>query len=350
MDAIALGKLRFRSHDSADVDASRRRVQQWVEARGLVGSREALDWYCAWDTATFVGYSYPHAKAGDGMDLVGRLMAVSILLDDQIDESPSAAACIGAVQPFLEIVRGGGGLVPRQGGPLHHAFAELLRESRARASETWWRRAAIHWEASLIAVVHETVNRKQRGGPPPHDLFLKLRRGSGFMGPFLDILEPAASFEPAALAYYSPHMLLMRQLTVDLGNFINDVFSVDKELARGQHDNIVLVLQAEAGLPLEEARRRARELIHAHACRFGELRAELPEVCAHLGLAASEVEDAVRYGDALEMWITGSEAWGRTSRRYLEALEQRPATGPWAHENLLEAHDGKRLPASPDGT
>lgn len=350
MDAIDLGKMRLRSHDSADIDASRRRVQQWVEDRELAGSREALDWYCAWDTATFVGYSYPHATAGDGMDLVGRLMAVAILLDDQLDESPSAAACIGAVHPFLEIVRSGGATMPRKGGPLHHAFAELIRESRARASETWWRRAATNWEASLIAVVHETVDRKLRGGPPPHDLFLHLRRGSGFMGPFLDILEPAASFEPAALAYYSPHLLLMRQLTVDIGSFINDVFSVDKELARGQHDNIVLVLQAQAEMPPEEAKRRARGIIHAHACRFVDLRAELPRICAHLGLTASEVEDVERYGDALEMWITGSECWGRTSRRYLEALEQRPATGPWAHENLLGAHDGKLLPASLDRT
>ncbi|MDN3294906.1 terpene synthase family protein [Streptomyces ficellus] len=334
---IDVSELRFRPHPAAAVEASGRRVQQWVKDRGLTGSEEAFAWYCMWDTARFVGNSYPHADPGRGMDLVGKLMAVTILLDDQIDESASVGRCVNAITPFLEIVRTGGETVPRANQPLHQAFAEVLREARACASDAWWRRAARNWEMGLIAVAHETLNREVRRKPAPRDVYLDIRRSSGFMGPFLDILEPAASFEPSALAYYSPQLMLMRRITTDLGNFINDVFSLEKELARGQYDNLVLVLCEEEGITVQEAIPKALDTIHARLCRFVELRSELPAVCSHLGLTSSDTESSIRYADALEMWVAGFEPWQRTSARYTQALDQRPQHEAWARENLLGA-------------
>jgi hypothetical protein len=151
------------------------------------------------------------------------------------------------------------------------------------------------------------------------------------MEPFLDFIEPAAAFEPPPLAYYSPHIMLMRSITVDLGNFINDVFSLEKEIARGQYDNLVPVLQKEKGITLEEAVEAVRDIILALAHRLLELRAELTHVCTHLDLTETETETTLRYADALEMWLGGYEPWHRNSLRYSQAMTQRPVSGPWAN-------------------
>ncbi|MGA4837679.1 terpene synthase family protein [Streptomyces sp. G45] len=342
---IDLGSFRFRPRPERQVRASGRRVREWVRARGLTGSPESYDWFCLWDTAHLVGNCYPHAVPGPGMDLAGRMTAVTILLDDQIDESASVGACVEAIAPFLDIVRTGGEEVPRASRPLHHAFAEVLRDSRARASDIWWRRAAGNWEASLISVAHETLNRTLREGPAPYDVFLETRHGSGYMGPFLDILEPAASLEAPALAYYSPQLLLMRRIVEDLGSFVNDVFSAEKETVRGQYDNLVLVLRERGNTTLEEATRQALEIIRERVRRFLALRAELPTVCARLGLSPAETRRGLRYADALEMWVAGLEPWHRTSPRYTQALARRPKDVAWAHEDLLggrEAPPGRR--------
>ncbi|WP_063043762.1 terpene synthase family protein [Nocardia pseudovaccinii] len=336
-DAIELG-LRSRRHTDDDATASRIRVQQWVLERGLVVSPEAFAWFAAWGIHDFVASSYPDATPGEGMDLVGRFMAVAILLDDQLDELGSPADCARQVRPFLDIVDGGGERIPAAATlPLHTAFAEMIRDCRARASVAWWQRAAQAWQASLLAIVHEITDRELRGGPAPRDIHLTIRHASGFMVPFLDVLEPAAGpeFELIDLAYYSPHLRLMRDLVVDLGNFVNDVYSLPKELARGQTSNMVMVVRAETGQSVPVARRDVLDLIAARVRRFRQLHSELPQVCTALELSAPDRERTLRYGAALEYWLGGYEPWHRRSARYLNALAQRPAPGPWAYEDLL---------------
>jgi len=104
---------------------------------------------------------------------------------------------------------------------------------------------------------------------------------------------------------------------------------------RLRYDNLVLVLCAEGDVTLGEATQTVLNIIQTRTHRFLELRAELPDVCTHLGLTESERERTLRYADALEMWVAGYERWHRTSLRYRQALVRRPATGPWAYDNLL---------------
>lgn len=329
--------MRYAPRSARPVAESRVRVQQWVLDRELITSPDAFAWYCAWGTHEFVGNAYPFATAGEGegMDLVGKFMATAILLDDQLDELKSAAECSRRVRPFLEIIRHDGALPESANRPLHAALAEVVSECRERMPESWWRRAALHWEASLIAIVQEIADRTLRGGPAPRDIHLAIRRPSGFMEPFLDIIEPATQLLVPAVAFHSPQIAILRRLVVDIGNAINDLLSLDKEIARGQYSNLVLVLGAETGVSPEAAADRVREIVKAKATRFRHLRAELPQVCELLELRPVDREHTLRYADALEFWVAGYERWHVESPRYRQALTQRPATGPWACEDLL---------------
>ncbi|MFD4406624.1 hypothetical protein ACFWPH_28075 [Nocardia sp. NPDC058499] len=332
--AVELG-LRCAPHPQPAIGASGVRVQQWVRDRGLTSSEESFAWYRQWDTAGFVGASYPHAST-DGMDLVGRFMAVSILLDDSLEELDSAAECAQKVAPFVDIVRAGGEVAAPDARPLHQAFGEVIRECRLRASARWWRRAAHHWEASLASVVHEVGDRVLRGRPAPRDIHLSMRRHGGYMHPFLDIIEPAAGFELPELAFHAPQIAVMRECIVQIGNLVNDLYSLPKEVARGQHTNLVLVLNAESGGILARSRQTVVDLVTAHARRFRTLRAELPAMCDYLGLSGADRGRVLRYAEALELWAGGYEPWHRTSARYRHVLTTRPPTGPWAYEELID--------------
>lgn len=342
LPAIELG-LPFRRHREADVDASRHRVLQWVREYGLFASEEAFDWFAAWHTHDFVANAYPAATPGDGMDLVGRFLAVTIVLDDELDELRSPADCARHIRPYLDIVACGGERLPLSADrPLHAAVAEVIRDCRSRASTRWWQRAEHAWRASLFAIVNEVADRRMRSGPAACDIHLAIRRAGGFMTPYLDVLEPAAGggFEPCDLAYHCPHLTLMRQLVVDLGDQINDLYSLAKELARGQTNNLVMVLHAATGQSIPEAAHSVARLVDASALRLRQLRSELPQVCDALELGDTDRARTLDYGDALLCWVGGYEPWHRESPRYRDALTQRPPTGPWAYADLNSDTDG----------
>ncbi|MGW5383920.1 terpene synthase family protein [Nocardia sp. NPDC003963] len=334
---IELG-MRSTPHTRSEISASRDRVQQWVLDRNLAPTPDSFAWYQMWNTAGFVGASYPDASTA-GMDLVGRFMAVSIMLDDALDELESASDCAQRVRPFLDIVRAAGVVAGPNVQPLHRAFGEVIRECRSRASVSWWRRTAQHWEASLIAIVHEVADRGMRGGPAPRDIHMSIRRDGGWMHPFLDIIEPAAGFELPELAFRSPQITVMRECIVQIGNLINDLHSLPKEIARGQHSNLILVIDAETGGPIGRSQRTVLDIITSHARRFHDLRTELPAVCDCLGFSASDRASTLRYADALELWAGGYEPWHRTSPRYRHALIARPPiVEARACEGLFDDH------------
>ncbi|MEU6559265.1 terpene synthase family protein [Nocardia nova] len=341
--AFELG-LPFRCHRHADAEASRLRVLRWVRDRGLFASDEAFDWFAAWHTSEFVANAYPRATPGEGMDLVGRFMAVTIVLDDELDELRSPTTCVHHIRPYLDIVACGGEHLPAAADrPLHAAVAEVIRDCRARADDRWWARAATAWQASLFAIANEVTDRRMRRGPAPRDIHLAIRRAGGFMIPFLDVVEPAAGggIEPAAVAYHSAHLIRMRHLVVDLGDQINDLYSLPKELARGQTNNLVMVVSAETGQPIPTAARTVAGLVEAHARRLRDLRGELPQLCDALELSVADRDRTLGYGDALLHWVAGYQRWHRASPRYRDALIQRPPAGPWAYADLNADNDSR---------
>lgn len=326
--------LRFRPNPETDM--MRPRSRQWVRERGLTRSQTAFDWFCAWDLERLTGNTYSHAR-GDGLDLCAKGIVFAVIFDDQYEGRPvdSAAECAGHMREFLRVLHGHAPSASGSDSPLVVAFSEMWDEATARSSPAWIARARHNWEYTMSAVIHERVHRRRGGGPLPLDTFLELRRGAGYMPPFLDILEPGAGFECPPLAFHSPQMRKMRLIAIDLVNYLNDVGSLDKELARGEDDNLVITLQHEHRCTVGEAAGLAVGMMQDLARRFVVLRDELPDVCGALGLSDDETSAAFRYGDALEFWVGGFEPWQNHSPRYVESLQQRPAEVSWFCEDLL---------------
>jgi Terpene synthase family 2, C-terminal metal binding len=299
------------------MESSADRVQSWELSYGLVGSEDGISRYHLWNLKDFVGCAYPHAEPGAGIDLVGKFITAAIQLDDFIDHAVSAAECLETIEPLLQIVRADGAYTDYSAlPPIYNAFADVIRESVRLGTYEWWNRARENWINALTAIVHETANREFRGKPAPYDIFLEIRRQSGYMEPFLDIIEPASGLMVPNVARCSPQLSIMRRIVADLGNFINDVYSVEKEIESGQYDNLVFVLQSEGGLTIDAAIQSAFSIIERRAERFLEIRSELPAVYKTLSFTPAATESVQVYADALEMWVSGFVSWQTRSPRY----------------------------------
>jgi hypothetical protein len=188
-----------------------------------------------------------------------------------------------------------------------------------------------NWVYCLTTMAHERAALKS-SELLALDEYLQLRRGSSYMPLFLDLIEAASGVECPRIIFHSPHIQIMRHITMDLVNFMNDVLSLHKEISRGDNDNFVLTMQREHHCSLDQAIAITCETIKTKARQFTELHGELPGLCASLGLSAQETEWTLRHGRALEQWIGGYDPWQRRSDRYKKAFTERPPHDVWAFE------------------
>ncbi|GLW07802.1 Epi-isozizaene synthase [Microtetraspora sp. NBRC 13810] len=308
----------------------------WLTRHRLI-NEGSEDLYTLFKSERLVGYTFPHATER-GLDLANRIVSVCTLLDDQFDgpagKDPISAREIS--ESFAALLLPGG---PEDKGPspLHTAFAEMWRDSCAGKSPAWRARAAESWRRYFGSLVHESANRR-RGAFLSLDTYLEQRLVTGAMQQFTDACEVAGEFEVPSLLFNVPHVRIMRTLTADFVNLANDLASLEKELAAGETDNLVMVIRNERGCTMEEAIGHAYRFVEGRVTRFVQLRAEIPEVLASLALPAEDVDVLNRYLDALAAWISGYERWQRETYRYRRAGDVNEATGAgYRLDDLLSA-------------
>ncbi|MDI1463437.1 terpene synthase family protein [Catellatospora sp. KI3] len=326
--------LPFPLRSSRHLDTASARNLDWVRERQLVDGPEAMAWYASWDMAGLAAYGYPHARDADELTLCADAMAFFFLFDDQFDgplgRRPDEVA--RTCQLFIDAVHD-----PRPSGPGSHclrAFRELWDRSLDGAAAGWKARAAHEWEYYFATYAHEAINRC-RGLPTDLERFLEVRRGMSGTGVPVSLGERAARIDVPPAAFHSPQLRIMRTITVDVTLMCNDVYSLEKEAARGDMDNFVLVVEHENALSRAEAVERTRRVVAERCARFQQLAEEVPEMCTVLGLTVAE-QDTVRvYAEIMAAWIRGYHEWETRTLRYLTADEVVPATKPGFLEALL---------------
>lgn len=325
--------LPFPLRVNADMEGARRRNLDWVRRHGLVGGARSVDWYASWDMPRLAAYGFPDAS-GAGLDLCTDAMAFFFVFDDQFDgplgRAPDRVARV--CQGLIDIVRGAG---PRHGGdPCSAAFADLWRRSTDGAPPGWAARVAHEWEYYFAAHTHEAVNRC-RGVPADMEQYLQVRRGIAGTALPLSLGERAAGITVPAAAFHSPQLRIMREIAIDITLMCNDVYSLEKEEARGDMDNLVLVIEHTQHCPRDQAIATAQREVHRRCTRFRQLAREVPAMCTHLALPAHQRADVDTYVNVMTAWIRGYHAWETETLRYTTALQALPSSGPGYFENIL---------------
>ncbi|MCX4919744.1 terpene cyclase [Streptomyces sp. NBC_00687] len=318
---------------SPDLEGSRRRNLEWVERLGLVRPGPSLRWYASWDMPGLAAHGMPYARAA-GLDLCADAMAFFFVFDDQFDgplgRDPARAADV--CQKLIDIVHG----APAGPGadPCSRAFADLWTRSCAGAHPGWIARTAHEWEYYLATQAHEAIGRI-RGTPGDMETYLQVRRGIAGTALPLSLGERAAGIDILPSVFHSPQLRLMRDIAVDVTMMCNDVYSLEKEEARGDIDNLVLVIQHAERCTREEAVSTAREEVARRTGRFKELEAHVLSMGRQLHLKKTELNDVRAYVDVMALWMSGYHAWQTQTRRYTAAPRVLPSSGPGYFDAIL---------------
>ncbi|WP_280405650.1 terpene synthase family protein [Nocardia brasiliensis] len=332
-----LFNIPFELSVSSDMEAARKHNAEWIKEYSLVTTPESRSWYDEWDMPKLAAYIYPYAQ-GEDLDLGCDTMAFFFIFDDQFDgplgRHPSH---VGAVcSNLIEAVHDAVPARSKAGNPCERAFADLWRRSQHDSDHGWRARASHWWEYYFASYAHEALNRC-KGTPVPMERFLQVRRGMAATDLSISIGERVSRVAVSPVAFHSPQLRIMRQIAADIPFMCNDVFSVEKEAARGDLDNMVLVIEHESNVSRAAAVEEIARKVDTECRRFIALAQEVPDMCTRLDLTQGEQASIQKYVDIMAAWIRGFQEWQSETHRYHAALEVVPSDVPGHFEELLGA-------------
>ena len=185
--------------------------------------------------------------------------------------------------------------------PLLRAAQALLDEAEP-APEVWRRRFRGHLR-DFAAAMHREVVERAAGHSPPIARYVEARRVTSGWAILTDFAErPDAESGVLSTSAYQR----LRQAAGDVTFGVNDLLSLEREMAAGERHNLVLIARTEHGGSLESARRWADDWVAVRLRDYLTARAELRP-------AGGLADDRIAAVDAL---VRGTLDWSRETGRY----------------------------------
>lgn len=287
----------------------------WLRSQGLINTEAAAERQLRGAYADLAARFYPHATGTD-LDLGVDLMSWFFLFDDLFDgprgENPEEANKLtDAVAAALD------GPLPDSAPIIAHGFADIWRRSREGMSPSWCARSARHWRSYFAGNVDEATSRFWNTPYDSAAQYLTVRRQTIGVQPTVDMAERSGHFEVPQRVFDSAVLSAMLQIAIDTNLIFNDIASLEKEEARGEQNNMVVILQREHGWSRSRSIAHLQDEVRARLSQFLLLESCLPKVCDIYGLDAAEREAVERYRtDAVRPVIRGSYDWHHSSGRY----------------------------------
>ncbi|POX43513.1 pentalenene synthase [Streptomyces sp. Ru73] len=313
------------------VEAARRHTLGWLHGHGMLCGEAATEEYDALRLDRLMAYFYPDAGP-DELALATDFNAWFFLFDDQFDGE--LGQCPEAVAHFVDrVVRtmdDAPELLPEEpDSPLVSGYRDIWRRITAGAPRAWQLRFRDHWERYLGAYHWEAQNRTRKG-VLPLEQYLKGRRDSIGVQPCLDFTERCGGYVLPRELHGRPPLAELRRLTAEVVIFVNDVVSVDKELAAGDVNNSVIILQRSTGCTPDQAVRRIIRTANARVDQFQQIAATLPATLRELGVPAEVHDHVAHYVTGMRHLMTGNLVWSQETPRYDATGTASVSSRPWA--------------------
>ncbi|MFC7615507.1 hypothetical protein ACFQV2_20405 [Actinokineospora soli] len=304
----------FPARSSPDAERARADHLAWPRALGLITTDAAAERHRRGDYAGLAARFYPAATGADldlGVDLMSWFFLYDDLFDGPAGDDPAAAArLVAAVTAVFD------GPLPDDAPLIARGLADVWRRTCAGMSADFRIRAARHWREYLAGYVDEAEGR-DRSGPYDADTYLDIRRRTIGVLPTVDMAERTSRCEVPKRVHDSAVMTAMLRIAIDINVLFNDIASLEKEKARGELNNLVLILMREHGWGQARSIARIQDEVRTRVEQFLLLETLLPDVCASFGLDADERDRTDRFRvDCLRTVIRGSHDWHRSSGRY----------------------------------
>jgi 5-epi-alpha-selinene synthase len=289
-------------------------VYLWMHRCEIVRSETELDRFRYERIPHLFSYVYP-TSGFDELVWASKCFAWSVALDnfcDDLHKRPpeSIMPMLSQLVSALTIDKPAH-LNPRE--PLLSPFVvsihDLWDEVFSSPPLYWRERFSRHLEGFIIAYAQEADNRICRK-IPDLESYLTLRRASGSMPAYFDLIEYTnSSFCPPSIAT-CPQIQKMREVIVDYVNWVNDLYSYNKECLVGDFHNLIPILQQQDQLSVQGAVEKVCQMISSCVRTFLEIGERLPALFPD---SSDVVRDYVRH---MSHWFGGYCHWHSTSPRY----------------------------------
>jgi hypothetical protein len=221
--------------DSARIETSTR---EWITRFGLGRSDAGTEGLVQSRFGEAAAYGYPDAPLPVA-ELAAGWFAWLFFNDDHHEEGPHGstqnwADVTEAVRGTLETGEAAG---PLADTPLIRALADLSYRFDALASPAWKRRFARHLMDVMTGGLRD-IQLRDGGTPLPLVEYIPLRRDASAVLTCFDVIEVCAHAELPDHVYRSPALQEIILAGADLFSWINDLYSLDKEIACGIVSNL----------------------------------------------------------------------------------------------------------------
>ncbi|WP_405575649.1 terpene synthase family protein [Streptomyces sp. NBC_01167] len=302
---------------------------QWAVDRQLV-QQTALDGFAGIGFGDLTARVLPAAAYADVL-LLAQWMAWSFVLDDQHDH----LIRIGRLEPWQPFRAA---IAAHTGGdrttsavtythPLTQGFQELADRITPRLPQATARRWQRHVREMMASLDQEAANR-MAPHPPTVTEYILTRRHSSQLPAMMDMSEAMLGLEVPPVVYASPTFQELLWSTIDVISWTNDVFSLAKEAACGDTNNIVVLLAQRDGLDIAEAVQATKTRITRRVQEFLTAEQRLPATLDTLDVCTPEARNAaLQCGAHYRDWMIGADHWQRhdctryRDQRWADGLE-----------------------------
>jgi len=228
-------------------------------------------------------------------------------LDDRLEQIHGAALVAAYLRSLLGVFRDGAH--PQLIDPFSQAFSDLRERMLELRVPNWIPRFAACVERLFDAFIDEAKYRAS-GVVPAFASHSKIRQITvGLYTGFLLGELTEHIFLPPDVLEHDAVRSLERSASTIVG-LANDIYTVEKEMAKGEVNNTVLVLMHEDGLSFAEALERTVQLHNIEMREFSRLVSDLPSFDEDIDYQLA------RYVAVLIAFISGHDDWARSTGRY----------------------------------
>ncbi|WP_443051368.1 terpene synthase family protein [Streptomyces sp. NBC_00234] len=231
------------------MEETRKAAWEWAESNDLLLSPVARKKMVRTRPELWISLIFPSASQKH-LDLFCQWLFWAFLVDDEFDDGPAGRdpqMCEEAIARLVDVLDGA---VPH--GPMERALDGLRWRTCQDRSQRWirqFRRDTVAWLWTYYA---EAVERAA-GQVPSRVDFVKHRRDSVAMQPFLDLHEITAGIDLPDSARSLPAYIALRNAVTDHSGLCNDICSFEKEALLGYEHNAVRLIQRDRRCTLQEA-------------------------------------------------------------------------------------------------
>ncbi len=280
----------------------------WARAMGLARDEHHVKALDRARVGWLVGRAFPVADRMPALQIASDWTTLFCLLDNHIENIHGAALSHVYLRGLLDVFCVGARPL-LAGDPFAHALCDLRERMLALAVPGWLERFGEQIQR-LFAVFVDEAKYRVLDAVPDLIRYRKMREISVGLYFGFRLGELTDGIELPAVIREHPSVRSLESRAAYIVGLANDIYTVEKELARGEVNNMVMVLMHEQTLDLDTALAQAADLHDAETRAFAAEAASLPSFSPELD---TELQ---RYIEVLTSMIAGHRTWATETSRY----------------------------------